>query len=264
VHRGGRSLRIIPVMYITYSTITSWGKLSILQYQSAITLSPLPEIIDGSIIDKGKMNTIIKNVILLSVFATQLICHGAMTDVATGIEFPPNLGSLSLFGVGVRRKGPIKVYSVGLYGSDSAKKSLASISRSANKSKVLSSLCTTIENKLPATFLLEMNMKISGEKMASAIAESVAPRNIGGNAKDIEDLKSFILSGAKSTGGSANKGTKFQFDCMNDGLSVIVDGKKQGKVKSSTLSKAFCEVYLDDKGVSPSLKESCIVNTCKL
>eukprot|EP00957_Ditylum_brightwellii_P146222 11133763-Ditylum_brightwellii.AAC.1 len=33
----------------------------------------------------------------------------AMTDPATGIAFEPKLGSLSLFGVGVRRKGPIKV-----------------------------------------------------------------------------------------------------------------------------------------------------------
>ena len=33
----------------------------------------------------------------------------AMTDKATGINFSPSLGGLNLFGVGVRKKGPIKV-----------------------------------------------------------------------------------------------------------------------------------------------------------
>ena len=193
----------------------------------------------------------------------QPFCHGAMIDSATGIDFLPKLGSLSLFGVGVRKIGPLKIYSVGLYGSDAAKKSLGNISNS-NKSGALSSLRSSVESKLPATFVLEVNLKVTGEKMASAIAKSVAPRNAGGNAKEVDELKALILSGVQSkAGGSAEKGTKFQFDCMTDGLLVSVDGKCQGKIKSSTLSKAFCDVYLDDKCVSPSLRENCILNTCK-
>jgi hypothetical protein len=41
-----------------------------------------------------------------------LLCSGsdaAMTDAATGISFPPMKNELQLFGVGVRKKGPIKV-----------------------------------------------------------------------------------------------------------------------------------------------------------
>lgn len=34
-----------------------------------------------------------------------------MTDSATGIDFSPKLNGLDLFGVGVRKKGPIKVRS---------------------------------------------------------------------------------------------------------------------------------------------------------
>jgi len=209
-----------------------------------------------------KMKTIMR-IIVIALLVTQRICEGTLIDTATGIEFPGKLGSLSLFGVGVRKKGPIKVYSVGLYGTEVAKKSLSSISKSENKSGALFSLRSTVKSKLPAIFVLEMNFKVTGEKMATAIAESVAPRNIGGNAKEIDELKSLILSGVQSRAGSVNKGTKFQFDCMIDGLSVHVDGKNQGKVKSSTLSKAFCDVYLDDKSVSPSLRESCILNTCQ-
>jgi hypothetical protein len=37
------------------------------------------------------------------------LCQGAMTDKATGIDFAPKLNGLDLFGVGVRKKGPIKV-----------------------------------------------------------------------------------------------------------------------------------------------------------
>lgn len=37
------------------------------------------------------------------------LCQGALTDKATGIDFAPQLNGLDLFGVGVRKKGPIKV-----------------------------------------------------------------------------------------------------------------------------------------------------------
>ena len=37
------------------------------------------------------------------------LAHAAMTDPATGIAFKPRINELSIFGVGVRKKGPIKV-----------------------------------------------------------------------------------------------------------------------------------------------------------
>jgi hypothetical protein len=49
--------------------------------------------------------------IIVQIFAilslTILCCHG-MTDKATGIDFSNKLNGLDLFGVGVRKKGPIK------------------------------------------------------------------------------------------------------------------------------------------------------------
>lgn len=47
-------------------------------------------------------------VCLLLVLAST-VSEGAMTDKATGINFAPKLNGLDLFGVGVRKKGPIKV-----------------------------------------------------------------------------------------------------------------------------------------------------------
>ena len=54
-----------------------------------------------------KSTTISLGCLLLSL--SSLLCQGAMTDSATGINFSPSLNGLNLFGVGVRKKGPIKV-----------------------------------------------------------------------------------------------------------------------------------------------------------
>jgi hypothetical protein len=96
--------------------------------------------------------------------------------------------------------------------------------------------------------------------MASAIAESVSPRHTG-SASEVNDLKSLIFHGVEAKG-AASKGTTFQFDCSDSGVAVTVDGKSQGAVDSATLSSAFCDVYLDDKCVSPALRQSCVDNCC--
>lgn len=106
----------------------------------------------------------------------------------------------------------------------------------------------------------KMNFKVGAEKMASAIAESVAPRH--SVSSDVDDLKGLIFSGV-SEKGAAVKGTVLQFDCSpENGVGVSVDGKEQGSVASSGLAKAFCRVYLDDDCVSKPLRESILENCC--
>lgn len=96
--------------------------------------------------------------------------------------------------------------------------------------------------------------------MASAIAESVSPRH--SDASEVDELKGLILSGV-SDKGAAVKGTIIQFDCSPEtGVVVSVDGKEQGNVESTGLAKAFCRMYLDEKGVSQQLKESILDNCC--
>lgn len=181
----------------------------------------------------------------------------AMSDKATGISFADKMKDLSLFGVGVRKKGPIKVYSVGMYGSGSVEESLSTLSKSADKKKALAALRKGASES-PTSFVLKMNFKVGAEKMASAIADSVSPRH--NSASDVGELKDLIFSGVADKGACV-KGTVLQFDC-DDGVEVTVDGKTQGKVKSSGLAKAFCDVYLDDKCVSPPLRESILDNCC--
>lgn len=146
-----------------------------------------------------------------------------------------------------------QVYSVGMYSGDDAKQSIAS----TPKSNTLSTLCNSIIASEQTTFVLKMNFKVGAEKMAAAIAESVNPR--ASNKAQVDTLKKLILDGVAAKG-AATPGTTLQFDCSDEGVKVSVDSKEIGVAPG--LKKAFCEVYLDDKCVSPALRNSCVENCC--
>lgn len=215
----------------------------------------------------------VKCITLMIVFGSSsnhnIHVSASLTDKATGITFLPRLKSsggeeLEVTAVGVRKKGPIKVYSVAMYTSAVLKESLSTLSKTANKAKALATLRSGAGTDRPVSFLLEMSFKAGAEKMASAIADSVAPRH-SGNASDVDQLKQLILDGVNvnTKTGTAVKGTKFQFDCSNKGVGVAINGKGQGNVPSPSLSSAFCDVYLDGKAVSPALCQNCLDNWCQ-
>ena len=185
----------------------------------------------------------------------------AMKDAATGIPFDSKSSGLSLFGVGVRKKGPIKVYSVGMYCSDNVQEDLSSISRSDSKDKKAIAALRSGASSNPTTFVLKMNFKVGAEKMASAIADSVSPRHSSDS--EVSQLKDLIFEGVSGKG-AAVKGTVLEFDCTDDGVEVKVDGKMYSSVPSDALGKAFRDVYLDDKCVSPKLRENILENCCAL
>lgn len=184
----------------------------------------------------------------------------ALVDAATKISFDDNLGGLQLCGVGCRKKGPIKVYSVGMYTDEAAKGSVASLSKS-NKSGALNTLRNSLKSSKVTTFLLKMNFKVGAEKMADAIAESVDPRTSDKGA--VDTLKKLILDGVAAKG-AATPGTELQFDCLSDGgsVKVSVDGKEVGSAPG--LCTAFCDVFLDDNGVSPAFRDSVVENCCEV
>lgn len=185
-----------------------------------------------------------------------------LKDRATGIEFQPKLGDdLYLLGVGVRKKAIINVYSVGAYSSYEAKSSLSSESAKSDRKAALSALRSAAQSS-PTAFLLEMAFKAGADAMASAIAESVAPRHRGEKSA-VEELKVLIFDGVKAKGGTATKGTTILFECRpGEGVGVSVDGTLVGEVQSDDLGAAFCEVFLDDKAVSPALRDNCLQNCC--
>lgn len=200
-------------------------------------------------------NNTLVNALLVALLLA--VATDARTDKATGIAFPDARGGLSLFGVGVRRKGPIKIYSVAMYGTAALQDKLATCQKSDKNT--LSVLQKGVKEEGQASFSLNMNFKVGAEKMASAIADSVAPRH-SGSSQDVEKLKALILKGVPQAG--ATKGTTMDFDCTNDSISVAVNGKTQGSVASSSLASAFCDVYLDDKCVSPALRQDCLDHLC--
>jgi len=184
---------------------------------------------------------------------------GSLVDSATKIEFDEKLNDLSLLGVGVRKKGPIKVYSVGVYTSIQVKTSIATHSKS-DKNGALSKLRESISSsKEIISIVLKMNFKVAGEKMAAAIAESIVPRTNDKSA--VDTLKQLIVDGVAAKG-AATPGTILQFDCSTkSGVTVSVDGKKVG-VAPGLLAQALSDVFLDDNGVSPPLRDSIVENCC--
>lgn len=188
--------------------------------------------------------------------ATAEAAAAALVDPATRIEFDDSLGGLSLCGVGCRKKGPIKVYSVGLYADAAARARLAPLPKSP-QAAALAVLRTALPASAGTTFLLKMNFKVGAEKMAAALADSVAPR--AADAEAVGALKRLILEGVAAKG-AASPGTTLRFDCGRAGVTVFVDGAEIGSAPG--LGRAFCDVFLDEDGVSPALRESVVENCC--
>lgn len=204
-----------------------------------------------------------KNLPLLTLLATICVIFAgssdAIKDKATGIKFADRANSLPVFGVGTRTKGPIKVYSVALYSNKNMKKDLAELSATADKKRALEALLSGAKRG-PTTFLLKFNFKVGAEKVSSSITDAISSRFSG--SKDVAKLKQILCDGV-SEKGTTVKGTTMQFDCSKGGVKVFLDGRNLGYVSSSGLGSAFCGVYLDNKSVSPALRQSCLDNCCK-
>jgi hypothetical protein len=193
------------------------------------------------------------------------IVVAALKDKATGIAFAPRLvntneqQSLEIFGVGVRKKGPIKVYSVGMYGSAALKEKLQEIRLSANEKGARQTLRDGAKTASCTTFVLEMSFKVGADKMAKAIADSVGGRY---NNKDEVTALQTLIAKSVAKKGAATVGTKIQFNCGEDGVEVAVDGQVQGRVGGRALAAAMCDVYLDDNCVSPALRKNILETNC--
>mmetsp|Transcript_20969 Transcript_20969/g.70909 ORF Transcript_20969/g.70909 Transcript_20969/m.70909 type:complete len:193 (-) Transcript_20969:324-902(-) len=152
----------------------------------------------------------------MSKLATALLaCFAAVhasVEPRTGISFPDKHKGGSLSRLGVRTKGPIKVYAVGEYDS--------------------------------GTFLLRMSYGVGAQKMASALADALKPRCK--DAKQIEEFEACLLSGLPN---GAPKGTELEFATGGSKLSVSVNQKPLGAVGSKALCSAFAAIYTDRNAV---------------
>ncbi len=147
---------------------------------------------------------------------TALVCLSfvlakATIEPRTGISFPDKLQGSQLSNLGVRTKGPIKVYAVGKYDD---------------------------------TFLLQMSYGIGSQKMSSALVDALKPRC--SDTKAIDEFETLMMNGLPD---GAKKGTKLTFTTGGGKLSLNVNNKNVGKVSSKQLATAFSGIYTDKNAV---------------
>ena len=135
----------------------------------------------------------------------------AVKERATGFDFPRKNKLGALRGLGVRTKGPIKVYAVGRYDKG---------------------------------FLLKMKMGVGAEKMSNALVDAVKPR-CSDNAA-VDQFKELMVSGLPD---GCKKGMELGFDTSGGKLGLTVNGRGRGSVSSRKLCGAFEGVYTDSKAV---------------
>lgn len=195
-------------------------------------------------------------VVVLVAFAAVGSCE---RESATGITFADKRAGLALVGTGVRTKGPIKVYAAGLYAAPMGCKMSMRKYKDTSPSNAGAPFYNDLVNAgFAKAIVLKMAMGISKEKLVGALSDSVRPRMKGG--KDaLPQFADLILSGCErhAAGGKASKGTELAFGLQGSAMSVSVNGKACGSVKSPALCKALLSCYLDEKAVSPSLKRKC-------
>lgn len=209
------------------------------------------------------MDSIIILLIIVLLFSTVQAASNVASNVAVTKAANVNenktfkLGSsLTLAGEGIRSKGPIKVYSCGLYFDKNAViKSVSSL-----KGKTASELLNSrdfenalINGNFNKNVILKMLRNVSGKTMATALSDSVKPKMSGKDSKQLNELTELLLTSLKD---GAKTGMVLSFEGTSSSLTVKVNGNKKGSIYSPTLCKAFIDVYVGKDCVSSSLKSN--------
>jgi len=151
--------------------------------------------------------TIVRGALLL-VLGGIAVASADVVEPKTGQRFSEK----GLSRLGVRYKGPIKVYAVGEYDD--------------------------------GQYVLKMSYGVGAQKMTSALADALKPRC--SDATLIEEFEECLLKGLPN---GAPKGTQLAFSTGGGKLGVAVNGKKIGAIGSKKLSTAFANIYCDKSAV---------------
>lgn len=188
---------------------------------------------------------------------------GTVIEPITKTKFDTEDKKLSLAGVGVRIKklGPValKIYAAGVYvdkavavlkGKSIAANTLQDLSKSTEFDDML------ISSAFEKSVVLKMVRKVTGEKMSSALADSVKPRMNGQDQSALTMFQSILSSSLKN---GLTEETVLGFRSGTGGkLSVLVNGANCGDIQSPVLCKALMDVYLGGSPVSPQLKSNTV------
>lgn len=145
-------------------------------------------------------------------FARSTLVQAELMEPRTGISFPEKKGSALLSRLGVRYKGPIKVYAVGEY-SD-------------------------------GTYEIKMSYGVGAQKISSSLADALKPR-----CSDMKSIEAFEVCLLKGLPNGAPKGTKMAFSTAGGALKIAVNDKPMGTIGSKALASAFANIYCDKNAV---------------
>ncbi|CAB9496996.1 amidoxime reducing component 2 [Seminavis robusta] len=156
----------------------------------------------------------------LYLFAATLLWSLALSSAVsveprTGIEFEDKLNRAKLEKVGLRSKGPIKVYAVGQYGK--------------------------------SIFVLKMAYSVNAEKLSGALMDALKPRcEELGCGDQVEEFKAFVMDALPN---GAKQGTQLVFNTAGGKVTLSVNGKPASKISGKAVAKAFTGIYTDANAV---------------
>ena len=160
--------------------------------------------------------------------------------------FADKKDGLDLAGLGIRKKGPINVYSVALYAAK------APCVKDCNNCEEYKMPAKVAEGNYAKEIVLKMSRSVGAEKMAGAISDAVAPRMKGKDMVVLNELKEAMSAGLS---GGCKTGTLLSFKAPSKTKMIFsVNGKAQADLNSAALVTAFLNTYVDSKCVSPTLK----------
>ncbi|KAL3920080.1 MAG: hypothetical protein SGILL_003441 [Bacillariaceae sp.] len=163
---------------------------------------------------------------LVALILPILLVSAAKTvkEPRTGIAFDEKVQGLKLDSLGLRTKGPFKVYAVGQYGKTNA-------------------------GKPNNAFVLKMNMSVNAEKLSSALMDALKPRckKLKCDANQENEFKEMVLEALPSEG--AKSGYTLIFNTSGNKVTLTVNGKMAGKISGKAVAKAFAAIYTDKNTV---------------
>lgn len=151
---------------------------------------------------------------------TLLLCLASYIEAKTveprtGITFEDKVHRKTLKKLGVRNKGPIKVYAVGQYSKE--------------------------------VFVLKMSFNVKAEQMSNALVDALKPRcKTLGCSDQVTEFKSLVMSALPN---GAKKGTVLVFNTSGNKVSLTVNGKRAGKISGKAIAHAFAGIYTDSNAV---------------
>mmetsp|Transcript_17286 Transcript_17286/g.31010 ORF Transcript_17286/g.31010 Transcript_17286/m.31010 type:complete len:275 (+) Transcript_17286:43-867(+) len=158
-------------------------------------------------------------------------------------------------GGGVRAKGPISVYNVNMFIGNRAKSSLSAY-KGKDLKKEKGFIDTFEKSGFQKTIQIKMLRSVAPSKMVSSFNEAVSSRMPKSQFDKLSSSLDSLLNKAFDKK-SSSKGAQITFSMAGGtAFSISVDGKSKGSIWSSALCKAFTDIYVGPKSVTPGARES--------